>query len=101
MLRYLRMAATTQTHHFSQQMLTHGSFSFAPGSYTSRSTNLLPTELPTNVQTSLQATQCALALQNFPPFSSHPCEITWSDLDRDFASKSEIMILTQKSDFSE
>ena len=60
MLRYLRVAAATQTHHCSQRMLEHGAFSFAPSQCTSRSTNILPEQLPANVQASISATHRAL-----------------------------------------
>ena len=63
MLRYLRIAAATQTHNFSQRMLDSGSFSFAPGTHTSRATNLLPEQLPGAISHSLSATQRALDLQ--------------------------------------
>ena len=46
MLRYLRVAATTVTHTYSQHMLHHGAYTFAPGTYTSATTLVLPRELP-------------------------------------------------------
>ena len=49
MLRYLRVAASAHTHNYAQQMLTHGTYTFAPGTYTADTPDLLPHQLPTSV----------------------------------------------------
>ena len=46
MLRYLRIQAHVNAAHFSQKMLDHGSFTFAPGTYTSDADMPLPNETP-------------------------------------------------------
>ena len=46
MLRYLRIQAHVNNANFSQKMLDHGSFTFAPGTYTSRDDMPLPNETP-------------------------------------------------------
>jgi hypothetical protein len=46
MLRYLRIQAHVNAAHFSQKMLDHGSFTFAPGTYTSAADMPLPNETP-------------------------------------------------------
>lgn len=47
MLRYLRVAALVHTQRLSEQMLSHGDFSFAPG--TLQASDLLPLETPPDV----------------------------------------------------
>lgn len=46
MLRYLRIQAHVNHAHFSQKMLDHGSFTFAPGSFTAAADMPLPIETP-------------------------------------------------------
>lgn len=46
MLRYLRIQAHVHANNFAQQMLDHGSYSFAPGTFTTAADMPLPQEAP-------------------------------------------------------
>jgi hypothetical protein len=59
MLRYLRIQAHVNHAHFSQKMLDHGSFTFAPGSFTADADMPLPIETPIAFRDILAHTEMA------------------------------------------
>jgi hypothetical protein len=59
MLRYLRIQAHVNNANFSQMMLDHGSFTFAPGVYTAGSNMPLPNETPTAFRDILEHAEMA------------------------------------------
>ena len=59
MLRYLRIQAHTVSAHFSQNVLDHGGYTFAPGTYAQPAGDPLPEQTPPEFLAVLQHTEVA------------------------------------------